>query len=236
MALSRRRQPDDLADTLRGFEFFEGIGDEELQELAGLALCHDYPKNNILSYRGDPAAAVFLVVSGRVKIILTNDEGREVIVSLLGPGGMFGLSSALDGGDQLASAVTIEPAAIAKFNGKAFTSWADSSPGPRAALVRELNRRVRELNRKIGSHALLSAKDRLLFTLMEIADAEGEQEPGSTKVTFTRPTHQELANRIGSSREVVTRLLAELLDSELLEADEGRIIRVPLSSLVLRED
>lgn len=236
MALRSKRQLDDLADTFREFAFFEGVGDAELQQLVALALCHDYPKNNILSYRGDPAAAVFLVVSGRVKIILTNDEGREVIVSLLGPGGMFGLTSALDDGDQLAGAVTIEPAEIAKFNGKAFIRWTGSSPGARAALVRELNRRVRELNQKIGSHALLSAKDRLLFTLMEIADAEGEPEPGGTEIAFTRPTHQELAQRIGSSREVVSRLLAELLDSELLEADEGRVIRVPLSALIPRKD
>ncbi len=236
MALTSKRRPDDLADTFSKFALFEGVGAEELQALAALALCHDYPKNNFLSYRGDPAAAVFLVVSGRVKIILTNEEGREVIVSLLGPGGVFGLTSALDDGDQLASAVTIEPAEIAKFNGKAFIRWTGSSPGARAALVRELNRRVRELNQKIGAHALLSAKDRLLATLLEIADAEGEQEPGGTEITFTRPTHQELAHRIGSSREVVSRLLAELRDSELLEAGAGRVLRVPLSALILRKD
>ena len=236
MALNRKLQPDDLAETFREFAFFEGVEDADLQALAVLALCHDYPKNNVLSYMGDPAAAVFLVVSGRVKIILANKDGREVIVSLLGPGGMFGLTSALDGGTQPAYAVTIEPSTIAKFNGQAFIGWTGSSPGAQAALVRELTRRVREMSRKIGSHALLSAKDRLFVTLMEIADTEGEQEPGGTEIIFTRPTHQELANRIGSSREVVTRLLAELLESELLEADGGRVIRVPMSALVLRED
>ncbi len=236
MALSSKRQPDDLADTFSKFALFEGVGAEELQALAALALCHDYPKNNILSYRGDPAAAVFLVVSGRVKVILTNEEGREVIVSLLGAGGVFGLTSALDGGDQLANAVTIERSTIAKFSGKAFIRWTGSSPEAQAVLIRELTSRIRDLSQKIGAHALLSAKDRLLYTLLEIADAEGQQEPGGTEITFTRPTHQELAHRIGSSREVVSRLLAELRDSELLEADAGRVIRVPLSALVLRED
>jgi CRP-like cAMP-binding protein len=88
----------------------------------------------------------------------------------------------------------------------------------------------------IGAHALMSTKDRLLDTLLEIAGAEGETDPGDDSVSFTRPTHLELANRIGTSREVVSRLLAELRDSEVLQPEEGRVIRVPLSALVLRED
>jgi len=234
--MSRKRSPVDLTKALGEFPFFEGVEEANLGELAALALCHEYPKNNILSYRGDPAGPVFAVVSGRVKIILNNEDGREVIVSLLGPGGMFGLTSALDGHDQLGTAITIEKSTLAKFNGDAFLRWTSRSPGARDALVRELTRRVRELNEKIGAHALMSTKDRLLDTLLEIAGAEGEAEPGDDSITFTRPTHLELAHRIGSSREVVSRLLAELRESELLEADEGRVIRVPLSALILRED
>jgi CRP-like cAMP-binding protein len=125
---------------------------------------------------------------------------------------------------------------MARFNGEAFLGWTRRSSGAQYALMRELTRRVRELNEKIGAHALMSTRDRLLDTLLDIADAEGESEPGDESVIFTRPTHQELANRIGTSREVVSRLLAELMDEDVLEADEGRVIRVPLSALVVRED
>jgi len=236
MAMRRARRPDDLALTMGGFPLFEGVGDEELAELASLALVHEYPKNNLLFYRGDPAGPVYLVISGRVKIILTNDEGREVIVALCGPGGIFGLTSALDGQDQLGTAITIEQTQIARFNGEAFLGWTRRSAGAQGVLVRELALRVRELHEQIGAHALMSTRDRLLDTLLDIADAEGTSEPGDESVIFTRPTHQELANRIGTSREVVSRLLAELMDSDVLEADEGRVIRVPLSALVLRED
>jgi len=236
MAMRRTRRPDDLALTMGGFPLFEGVGEEALAELGSLALFQEYPKNNILSHRGDPAGPVYLVISGRMKIILTNDEGREVIVALCGPGGIFGLTSALDGQDQLGTALTIEQTQIARFNGEAFLGWTRRSSGAQNALVRELTRRVRELNEKIGAHALMSTRDRLLDTLLDIADAEGESVPGDESVVFTRPTHRELANRIGTSREVVSRLLAELMDNDVLEADEGRVIRVPLSALVLRED
>lgn len=236
MALSSRKRPVDLGSTLAGFGFFEGVEEADLQELADLALCHEYPKNNILCYRGDPAAHVFVVVRGRVKVILTNDEGREVVIAMLGPGRLFGLTSALDGDEQPAHAVTVERSTVARLNAQAFRRWADRVPGVHRALVRELTRQVRELSQKIGEHALMSARDRLMYTLLEIAEAEGEEDPDGGGVVFKRPTHRELAHRIGSSREVVTRLLAELRDSDLLESDEGRVIRVPLSALVLRED
>ena len=234
--MSPARRPADLAETLAGFEYFEGVEGPEIERLAGLALCHEYPKNNILAYAGDPASYVFVVVEGRVKIILTNEEAREVIVSLLGPGCVFGLTGALDGGEQPGTAITVERSTIARFSAAAFLKWTDSAPGAKDTLVRELNRRVRDLHRKIGSHALLSARDRLLHTLMEIAGAEGEREPGNNRVTFTRPTHQELADRIGTSREVVSRLLADLREAELLESDEGRVLRLPLSALILHEE
>lgn len=235
MALTRTRQPTDLAATLAEFEFFKGLRTSDLETLAGMALCHEVPKNNILSYRGDPSGAVYLVVSGRVKTILTNDEGREVIVRIVGPGGLFGLSTALDGGEQLSHAVTIARSTVAKFKGRAFLGWANDCPAARLSMQRELAQQVRDLYRKIGEHALLSTRDRLLTTLLEIAETEGEEAEGE-RISFTRPTHKELANRIGSSREVVTRLLAELRDSELFESDEGRVIYVPMSALVVLED
>lgn len=236
MALTRTRQPADLAKTLGEFEFFKGLRTSDLEALARMALCHDYPKNNILSYRGDPSGTVHLVVSGRVKTILTNDEGREVIVRMVGPGGLFGLSTVLDGGEQLSNAVTVTRSTVARFKGAAFLKWANESPAVRLAIQRELASQVRELYRKIGEHALMSARDRLLYTLLEIAETEGEEDEAGGRVAFTRPTHRELANRIGSSREVVSRLLAELRDSELFESDEGRVIYVPMSALVLRDE
>lgn len=236
MALTKRQRPADLVETIGGFPFFKGVRKSDVEALAGLALCHEYPKNNILSYRGDPAGSIFLVISGRMKVILTNDEGREVILSILGPGGMFGITAAFDDGEQPAHAVTLERSTIARFNAESFVRWTDASAGARGALIRELTRQVRELSAKIGEHALMSTRDRLLLTLLEIADEEGKPDPDGTQIAFRRPTHRELANRIGTSREVVSRLLAELREADAFETDEGRVIRLPMSALVLRDE
>jgi CRP-like cAMP-binding protein len=75
VALTRKRSPVDVGATIGAFPFFKGVRKSEIDELAAMALCHEYPRNNILSYRGDPAGNVFLVISGRVKVILTEPRG-----------------------------------------------------------------------------------------------------------------------------------------------------------------
>ena len=235
MAINGKELADEIHTAVQNLSIFNGVGDEAVQELASMARCHDYPKNNILFYQGDPPDSAFLVVSGRVKCTLMNEEGREVVLYVARPGGILGLISALDGGPQPANAITAEPSRLASFRVGDFAAWLERQQMMQKVLLREMGRRVRDAYQKIGEHALMGVKERLLMALLDIAEREGEPEPEGEVIVFTRPTHQELANRIGSSREVVSRLLKELLESDLLQA-EGRVIRVSESALVLRED
>lgn len=222
----------DVEAAVREFSIFSELADERIEEVCRMAICHDYPRGNILHYAGDPGGPVFMVLEGMVKISLTSQDAREVVVDIVRPGGFFGLAAALDGGDQPANAITVVESTLARFRGTAFLEWIRKNDLS-AVVLGELATRVRMAYQRIGEHALLGVKDRLWSALLEIADREGEIEEG--EIVFLRPTHRELANRIGSSREVVTRLLKELLDSDLLES-EGRVIRVSQSALVLRDD
>jgi CRP-like cAMP-binding protein len=232
--MNRKAQREQFVDTARRCGLFATCDEAGLDELAGMAMCHDYPKNNVLLYAGDPARAVFLVMSGGVKVSLMNEEAKEVVIGIERAGGLIGLVPLIDSGAQPANAVTIAPSRLARFSGSELLSWVERQAEVAAALRRELASAVRQAYQKIGEHALLSVKERLLYTLLEIAEQEGELGPEGDWI-FTRPTHQELADRIGSSREVVSRVLKELLESELLEA-EGKIIRVSESALILRDE
>lgn len=233
--MNRREQREELLDVARRCRLLASADEDALSELASLAACHEYPKNNVLFYAGDPARAVYLVLSGTVKVSLMNEEAKEAVVSIERKGSLIGLVALLDGGTQPANAVTIGPSRLARFSGNELLAWIDRQPACRATLPLELAQVVRQAYQKIGEHALLSVKERLLYALLEIAEQEGELGPEGAGIFFTRPTHQELADRIGSSREVVSRLLKELLESELLEA-EGKIIRVSESALILRDE
>jgi CRP-like cAMP-binding protein len=231
--MNRRDIERELCDVAAKVPFLRDVTDQGLKELAAITRCHDYPKNNILFYQGDPPDAAHLVVSGRVKMTLMNEEGREVVLTIVRPGGLLGLIAAADQGPQPANAITVAPSRIASFFTDEFVAWLEKHGLLRQVLMHELGLRLREAYHKIGEHALMAVKERLLYALLDIADREGE--PDGEVVVFTRPTHQELANRIGSSREVVSRVLKELLESDLLQA-EGRVIRVPESALILREE
>lgn len=235
MALSRETRLNELAEEVRHVPFLRGVDEDALLGLCRMAICHEYPKNNMLLYRRDPPGVVFLVLKGKVRLFLQNEDGREVVLSVAGPGGIVGLGAVLDGAAQPASASTAAKSRLARFRGDAFVEWMERNPLTRRALLADLARQLRQAYQRIGEHALMGAKERLWLALLEIAEREGTPDPGGASIHFTRPTHQELAERIGSSREVVTRLLNELLESEELDA-EGRVIRISESALVLRDE
>lgn len=235
MAINGKNTLEDVRTAIHELSMFNGVDDDALHELASLARCHDYPKNNILFYQGDPPGSIYLVMSGRVKCTLMNEEGREVVLNVVRPGGVLGLIAALDDGPQPANAITAMASRLATFRVDDFISWLSQQKMVQEVLMAEFGRRIRDAYQKIGEHALMGVKERLLMALLDIAEREGELEPEGATIVFTRPTHQELANRIGSSREVVSRMLKDLLDSDLLQA-EGRVIRVSEAALVLREE
>jgi CRP-like cAMP-binding protein len=232
--MTARVGADELRAGVREFPCLEGVGEDDLESLCRIARCHDYPRGNILHYQGDTDSAVYMVIRGKVKIVLASEEGREVVIDLLRPGDLLGLVAAASGAAHPAHAITATDARLAKFSRDAFLSWVEKHGLTKKLVWQQLAARVRQAYSRIGEHALLGAKERLLYTLLEIAGREGEPAAEGDDILFTRPTHQELAERIGSSREVVTRLLKELLASDLLDAEEGKVIRVPYSALVLR--
>lgn len=235
MAIARRVELTEVRAEIEALEAFQNTAEEGLDSLCRMARCHDYPRGNILHYRGDTDDAIYVVIRGKVKIVLTSEEGREVVIDLLRPGDLLGLVAAASRNSHPAHAITATESRLAKFKRDAFLSWVESQ-GLMADLIwRQLAQRVRHAYNRIGEHVLLDVKARLMLTLLEIAEYEGEPASEGAEIVFTRPTHRELAERIGSSREVVTRLLSELLESDMLNA-EGKIIRVPYSALILREE
>ncbi len=235
MAMTGRVEGVELKDDLRLFGAFQNLAEEGLEKLCRIGRCHDYPSGNVIHYPGDVDDAVYLIVRGKIKIVMTSEDGRDVAIDLLRPGDVFGLVSAIEGGGHPAHAITATEARLLKLRAASFFSWVESQDMLEDLVWKQLSSRVRHAYQRIGEHALMGVKERLLFTLLEIAEHEGEPGAEGNDVVFTRPTHRELAQRVGSSREVVTRVLKELLESDLLDA-EGRVIHVPLSALVLREE
>lgn len=227
-----------LAHVLAQVGFLQNETMGALQQLIELAVPRTYPKGNLLFCHGEPASAVYVVLSGRVKVSLLSEEGREVILAVIRPAQLLGLDAALDDGRNFGTATTLSRCRLARLDGAAFLDWLHEHPAAQRGLLGELSHRLHGAWEKIGEQALLPVKRRLLMTLIELARQDGTleaDEPGGP-VTFVRPTHQELAELIGSSRVVVSRILKELLEEEAAFAAEGNVIRVHLDDLVLIDD
>jgi CRP/FNR family transcriptional regulator, cyclic AMP receptor protein len=214
--------------------FLQDESAEVRAELAEIAILHDYPKGNILFYHGDPSDAVYIVLDGRVKVTLMNADGREVILAVMQTAGVFGLVEALDGGPHAGTAITLSACRLAKIPSGRFVSWLHQHPLLHQRLVIGLARMLRDAYEKVGEQALLPVKRRLLSALLDIARSDGQQR--GADVVFRVPTHQELAERVGSSRVVISRILKELIAEEESLTAHGRVLRVPMSALVVREE
>jgi CRP/FNR family cyclic AMP-dependent transcriptional regulator len=226
---------DACLQTLHDSPLFAGASDQGLSELALKARCHTYPKNNVLFYQGDLAPSVYLVIDGQVRVSLTSEDGKEVGLNMIGPGHLVGLTSMLDRGTQPATVSTAYESHLAQFSRRDLREWYEGERAAERAMLLQLAQNLRRAYQRVGEHALMSVKDRLFSALLEIAEREGELQDEGEDLVFIRPTHQELADRIGSSREVVSRVLKQLLDSEMLRA-EGRVIRVSQSALILHDE
>jgi CRP/FNR family transcriptional regulator, cyclic AMP receptor protein len=223
----------EVATSLRDTLFLQDETEAVRRELAELAACRNYPKGSILFFHGDHGDTVYIVLQGRVKISLTNEDGREVGLAVMRPGGVFGLVEALDNGPHSGTAVALMDCRLARITSDRFAAWLRRHPALQERLLIGLVRMLREAYEKVGEQALLSVKRRLFTTLLEIARSDGEQQ--GKEVFFELPTHQELADRIGSSRVVVSRVLKELIEEERGLTATGRVIRLPLSALVTRD-
>ena len=204
-----------LAETLPSFE---GLGEADLRALLGHAALRTLPKNTVLVAEGDETDAVHLILSGRVKIFLSDAAGKEVVINIQGPGEYFGEMS-LEPGGRSASVMTLEPCRMAAVKMADFRAFLLQHPEFQQELVRKLIRRVRALTRHVHDLALLDVYGRVVRTLEGLAcDEDGRQ------IVPQVLSQQSIANLVGASREMVSRILKELRVGGYIGIEDRRIV------------
>jgi CRP/FNR family cyclic AMP-dependent transcriptional regulator len=163
-----------------------------------------YPAHAILINEGDTTESLYIVMSGRVKAYAAGEKGREVVLDELGPGEYFGELS-LDGGPRSVSVKTLEPTTCCVVQGADLREFLGQHPDFALHLTHKLIRMVRRLTEQVKSLALQDVYGRVVRVLMELSEPEGEQ-----RVVRSRLTQQDIADRVGSSREMVNRIMKEL--------------------------
>jgi CRP/FNR family transcriptional regulator, cyclic AMP receptor protein len=194
------------------------FGEQHIDALVTLGVIRSYPKNTVLFQEGDQSDQLYVVLAGKLKVFLADENGKEVVVDLLRPKQYFG-EMALDAGPRSASVMTEEASKLAVIQREDFRRFLVETPEAAFALIVTLIRRARHLTRAVGNLALLDVYGRVARLLIDNASEESGQLVVTEKVS-----QQEISERIGSSREMVSRILSDLKAGGYISIDNGRIV------------
>src|SRR5574341_386658 len=207
---------------LRSVPLFASFSEDPLRMLATVVTRRSVTRGSIIMAAGDPTDSLYIVLSGRLKVMMSDADGKEVILTILGPGEFFGEMGLIDDAPRSASVVAIEPCELLSIARRDFKKCMAENFEMSQAVMRGLVKRLREADRKIGSLALLDVYGRVARLLLDMAEnVDGE------KVVTKRLPKQDIAKMIGASREMVSRVMKDL--------QTGGYIEMRGSTIVLRD-
>jgi CRP/FNR family transcriptional regulator, cyclic AMP receptor protein len=196
--------PDELLDVL------------DLRDFARHAVTRTFPRNTVVVREGERTDSLYIVVSGRVKIYVS-DEGKEIVLGESGPGEYFG-EMVLDEGPRSASVTTLEPTEFLVVPREDFREFVTKSPEFALHLILKLIRRVRALTNDVKTLGLMDVYGRVARMLLDLAE-----ERDGVLVIRERPKPQEIASRVGASREMVDKILEDLAEGGYIKVKGDRI-------------
>ena len=215
-------------DFLATVPLFSGLDRVELERFAEVTREKSYPKGSVILFEDDPGDSLFVVREGRVKVVLIGEDGREVILGVLGIGEYFGELSLIDDRPRSAHVIAMEDSNLLVLRREDFRRRVESSPNVAWALLTELSRRLRRADDKIGGLVLLDVPGRIARLLLDLAE-----ESGSNAVEKSL-THQTIAQMIGASRETVSRAMKDFQDAGWITVERRRIAIADRSALEQR--
>lgn len=208
-----------LYEALGNIPIFSQLPDDALRSLASHATIKTYPKNSIVINEGDDTASFHFILSGTVRVYLSDENGKELTLSVDGPGKYFGELALLDDAPRSASVITCEKATCGIISKAEFKAWLNNNSNAPFGIINGLVSKVRALTDKVRTLALSDVYGRLVIELQNMAEDSGDK-----KIIESRPTQQDLANMIGASREMVSKIFKELLKGEYITIDGKRLI------------
>jgi len=209
-------------EDIRQIPLFSGLSDGDARRLAVHCVWRSVAENElIIDYEDDTAEVVF-VVEGRVRVLLRTAAGREVILDDMTTGQYFGEMAAIDGQPRSANVTALEKTRICAMPDAIFRDACCSIPAVNMAVLKVLAGRVRTLNQRLSEYAFLTAKQRLCAELLRLSRPRMGKE--GQRIVSPPPLQRELADRISTQREVVTRELASLARKGIVEKTRGGLV------------
>jgi CRP/FNR family transcriptional regulator, cyclic AMP receptor protein len=216
----------DLRELLKRVSIFAHVDEKALDDLSNLVVSKDLPKGSLVFGQEEPGDALFIIAKGRVKVVLYGESGKEITLSFFRKGDFFGEMSLLDDMPRSANVVTTEKSTLLVLKREEFKKHLVENPSTAINVLAELSKRLRKADEIIGNLALLDVYGRVARVLMDLGEKDGEKVEDGILIR-KRPTQQDIASMVSTSRETVSRALNEFQKRGLLEMDGKKVILRP---------
>ena len=214
---------------LKTVPLFSSLSDEQLRVLQPCLQQRSYPRSSFILRSGEETDALYIILSGRVKILIPDEQGREVILAVMGPNEFFGEMGLLDDKPRSASVETLEICQMLRFSKSGFVACLKDNFDLAMIIIRNLVRRLREADRKIESLALIDVYGRVARLLLDQAE-----EIDGAWIVRSAPPKQEIARMIGASREMVSRVVKDLHQRGYIRAEKRKVYLLDKISMIKR--
>jgi CRP/FNR family cyclic AMP-dependent transcriptional regulator len=197
---------------------FSDLAPHDTDILTEHATIRKYHANTILINEGDDTNSLFVILEGEVKVFVNDAQGKEAILNLMGEGEYFGELSLLDDAPRSASVMTVKASKLMIITKTEFKRCLNKNPELAYNIIRAFSKQIRALTNSVKNLALMDVYGRIAHTLLELADNKNGKQVIEQKLT-----HQDIANMVGASREMVSRILKDLAAGGYISIDKKSI-------------
>jgi len=221
---------------LKGVPLFCNLNEGQISVLSRIGVIRTFKKGRVIVYQNDPGDSLYIVVSGLVKVTLLNEDGREIVLSILTKGDFFGELALLDNEPRSANVIAVEDTGLFLITRVQFYQLIETHPHILRKVLKEICARLRHADEKIESLAFLDVYGRTVRTLQQLAHDHGIETKDGIEILHA-PTHQELSCMVGTTRETITRIITVLKKNKTLVSYKGRkfILKEYISGLFLQQ-
>ena len=223
----------DSREVLAQAGLFQGVSPEAREALWSTLDYGDYSRGEAVFVEGEQGDTLYIVLSGKVKVGRRSADGRENLLSVMGPSDMFGELSLFDPGPRTATATVLTDASLASLGQAALRPWITDRPEIAEQLLRVLARRLRRTNDALADLIFTDVPGRVAKALLGLAERFGTQEAGGTRVHHDL-TQEELAQLVGASRETVNKALADFASRGWMRVDSRAVTILDAERLARR--
>ena len=222
-----------VEETLARAGIFQGVDPDAVSALIADMETVTFPRGMTIFDEGEPGDRLYIIVSGKVKLARHAPDGRENLLSVMGPSDMFGELSIFDPGPRTSSAVCVTEVTAATMDSTMLKAWIDNHPEISQQLLRVLARRLRRTNASLADLIFPDVPGRVAKTLLQLANRFGTQEGGALRVNHDL-TQEEIAQLVGASRETVNKALATFAHRGWIRLEGKSVLIVDTEHLARR--